>query len=107
MQTIVQNVMMMTLMTWCGCCASFTTSTAYAQPPAPASKCYVLSIQGMTCEQCAVHLQKELAKVPGVAEAKVNYAKAEASVCTRPGANVTGVTLVKVVEKAGYKAKVK
>lgn len=104
MKTIVQNVMMMTLMT---CCASFTTITAYAQSPAPASKCYALSIQGMTCEQCAVHLQKALAKVPGVAEAKVIYAKAEASVCTRPGANVTGETLVKVVEKAGYKAKVK
>ena len=104
MQTIVQNVMMMTLMT---CCASFTTSTAYAQSPAPASKCYVLSIQGMTCEQCAAHVQKALVQVAGVAEAKVNYAKAEASVCTRPGANVTGETLVKVVAKAGYKAKLK
>lgn len=61
----------------------------------------------MTCEQCAAHVQKALVQVPGVAEAKVNYAKAEASVCTRPGATVTWETLVKVVEKAGYKAKVK
>ena len=37
----------------------------------------------------------------------MNYAKAEASVCAKQGANVASETLVKVVEKAGYKAKVK
>ncbi len=37
-----------------------------AQPSAPISKCYTLSTQGMTCEQCAAHVQKALVQVPGV-----------------------------------------
>lgn len=107
MRTVVQNAMLMIVMTWCGCCASFSSGELYAQSVAKASRCYVLNIQGMTCEGCAVHVQKALTKVPGVAEAKVTYTKAEASICTRPSATVTGERLVKAVEKAGYKAKVK
>ncbi len=107
MRTIVQNGLLLSLMTWCGCCASFSSTGLYAQSTGKASRCYVLSIQGMTCEGCAAHVQKALVQVPGVAEAKVSYAKAEASVCMRPGATVSGETLVKAVEKAGYKGKVK
>ena len=91
-----------------GCCScGIETSEAQAQSPARASRCYLLDIKGMTCEQCATHVQKALVGVPGVAEAKITFAKAEAQACIRPGYTVTGETLVRAVEKAGYKAKVK
>lgn len=91
---------------WCGCCA-LTSTELKAQAVTKASRCYLLELKGMTCEGCAAHVQKTLVQVPGVAEAKVSYAKAEAQVCIRPDYTVTGETLVKAVEKAGYKAKVK
>jgi copper chaperone CopZ len=92
---------------WCGCCASLPVGDLHAQTNAKVSRCYRLGIEGITCEHCAGHVKQTLAEVPGVAEAKVSYAKAEADVCIKPGANVTGETLVKAVQKAGYKAKVK
>lgn len=108
MRTTFKDAMILSLaLGWCGCCASFPTSALYAQAAPKAGRCYLLAIEGMTCQECATHVQKALANVPGVAEAKVNYAKAEASVCAKPGANFAAETLVKVVEKAGYKAKVK
>ena len=108
MRTTFKDAMILSLaLGWCGCCASFPTSALYAQAAPKAGRCYLLAIEGMTCQECATHVQKALANVPGVAEAKVNYAKAEASVCAKQGVNVASETLVKVVEKAGYKAKVK
>jgi Cu+-exporting ATPase len=86
---------------------SLASSEAYGQSAARVTTCYVLDVQGMTCEGCAAHVQKGLSKVSGVAEVKVNYAKSEASVCVKVGASVQGETLVQTVEKAGYKAKVK
>ena len=71
------------------------------------ARCYLLEIEGMTCNECATHVQKSLANVPGVAKASVSFEKSEADVCTRPGANVRVEDLLKTVEKAGYKAKVK
>ena len=72
-----------------------------------AAQCFVLSIEGMTCKECATHVQKALAKVSGVAKASVSFDKSEADVCTRAGSNVRTDDLLKAVEKAGYKAKVK
>ena len=106
-RTTVQSGMLLNLVLCCGCCALFSSAALHAQSAAKAGRCYVLSIQGMSCEECAVHVQKALEQVAGVAEAKLSYAKAEASVCTKPGSTVTGETLVKAVKKAGYKAKVK
>lgn len=71
------------------------------------ARCYLLAIEGMTCKECATHVQKSLAKVPGVAKATVSYEKSEADVCTRPNSDVRSEELVKAVERAGYKAKVK
>ncbi len=71
------------------------------------AQCRVLRIQGMTCETCAAHVRTMLAKVPGVAEAHVNYPKAEATECAKAGADVPDVALIDAVKKAGYKATVK
>lgn len=86
---------------------ALNSAAAQSDQFAQAAQCRVLSIQGMTCETCATHAQKELAKVPGVAEARVSYQKGEATVCTKAGADVSVATLIKVVEKAGYKATLK
>ncbi len=60
---------------WCCGCCILATPDSFAQEPSKAGKCYVLSIQGMTCEDCAKHVQKALEKVDGIAEAKVNFTK--------------------------------
>jgi P-type Cu+ transporter len=72
-----------------------------------AAQCFLLSIEGMACKECATHAQKALAKVPGVAKASVSFEKSEADVCTGAGTQVRVEDLLKAVEKAGYKAKVK
>jgi len=38
-----------------------------------ATRLYSIGIKGMTCEACSVHIQKELAKIPGVVESSVDY----------------------------------
>lgn len=70
-------------------------------------QCYLLAIKGMTCKDCAHHVQKALGEVEGVVDAKVDFAKAEAVVCARAGAPVTGDKLTAAVAKVGYKATVK
>ncbi len=108
MRTPFKNAMIWSLVLgWCGCCMPFPTSALYAQDAPKTSRCYRLAIEGMTCKECAINVKKALANAPGTGEAKVNYVKAEASVCAKPGTNITAEALVKVVEKAGYKAKVK
>lgn len=71
------------------------------------AQCFLLSIEGMTCKACATHVHKALAKVSGVANASVSFEKSETDVCTKAGTNVRVEDLLKAVEKAGYKAKVK
>jgi Cu+-exporting ATPase len=92
---------------WCGCCGSFASNSLHAQDSPKAGKCCELNIAGMTCEECAAHVQKALTQVPGVVEAKVSYAKGEASVRLRDGATVNTEALFKAVEKAGYKAAIR
>lgn len=93
------------------CCGAFlgTVSASGSEPhaAAPTAQCYLLAIEGMTCKECAEHVQKALATVPGVAEAHVNFTKAEAMVCTKRGAEVSVQTLIEAVSKAGYKARLK
>jgi copper chaperone CopZ len=67
----------------------------------------LLTIEGMTCKECASHVQTALSRVPGVAEARVDYDKQEALVCSRPGADVKAELLVQAVRKAGYRATLK
>ncbi len=65
-----------------------------------------LDIQGMTCDSCATHVEKALASVPGVAEARVPDWKAgRASVTAAP--DVDPAALEAAVEQAGYTASIK
>ncbi len=61
-----------------------------------------LVISGMHCSSCASIIERQLKKVPGVAEAKVNFASEKASILYNTGSAKTD-DLIKAVEKAGYK----
>lgn len=61
-----------------------------------------LVISGMHCSSCASIIERQLKKVPGVAEAKVNFASEKASVLYDTGSAKVD-DLIKAVEKAGYK----
>lgn len=61
-----------------------------------------LPIVGMSCAGCAASIESRLAKAPGVASARVNFATGTATVEYDPGE--TGVPrLVRAVEQAGYR----
>lgn len=62
-----------------------------------------LIISGMHCSSCASIIERQLKKVSGVSEAKVNFASEKASIVY--DTNLSRVDdLVAAVEKAGYKA---
>jgi copper chaperone CopZ len=60
----------------------------------------VFHIQGMTCGHCAMHVTKALKSVPGVSDAVVDLAKAEATVTHEGPLERDAVQTV--VEDAGY-----
>lgn len=61
-----------------------------------------LKIQGMTCNHCVMRVAKALKALPGVQDAKVDLAKAEA-VMTYDEAKATKETMAAAVVDAGYK----
>jgi Cu+-exporting ATPase len=62
----------------------------------------VLPIEGMTCASCVRRVEKSLAKVPGVADANVNFATEQAVVRFDP-AQTSLADLRAAVDKAGYR----
>lgn len=63
---------------------------------------FVVEIEGMTCEACAVHNQEILKKVSGIRFAKVSYEEKTATLLAEK--IVTEETIQNAIEKAGYKA---
>jgi periplasmic mercuric ion binding protein len=69
-------------------------------------KFVTLSVSGMTCADCASHVEKALQKVEGVEKTDVNYDKKEAVVTyddTKSGVEA----LTKATKGAGYPSEVK
>ena len=62
-----------------------------------------LAIHGMSCASCQSHVEKALRQVPGVVEARVNPATAKAVVLYE-GAGVNPESLIKAVQKVGFRA---
>lgn len=61
----------------------------------------VLDVQNMTCELCPITVRKSLDKVPGVADARIDFAAKTATVKFDPErANVAA--LVAATTNAGY-----
>jgi Cu+-exporting ATPase len=60
-----------------------------------------LPIIGMTCANCAANIERSVGKLPGVAQASVNFATEKATVAFDPEA-LTHKELIRQIEKAGY-----
>lgn len=78
--------------------------------PAPSSagekQTITLLVEGMTCEECAIHLKSDLEAVPGVESVSVNYEEGRAVVILRPDSDRPRTeTLIDAVENFGYKAR--
>jgi Cu+-exporting ATPase len=63
-----------------------------------------IAIRGMTCSACVNRVERALRKVPGVADANVNYATEVATVHWPEAAQLTPERLVQAVKDAGYDA---
>jgi copper chaperone CopZ len=79
------------------------------RPPASAAEAgptrtVTLRIEGMTCEACAVHVERELASVPGVRRATVVYSEGRAIVTVDPARPPDLASLIAAVGTAGYQA---
>lgn len=61
-----------------------------------------LDLFGMTCANCALRIEKGLARVPGVIEARVNFTGETARIVTDE--SVSPESLVESVRKLGYEA---
>ena len=67
--------------------------------PATGGDRLVLPVQGMTCASCVAHVEKALAKVPGVGKVAVNLATETAAV---EGSALDVAALRSAVDRAGY-----
>src|SRR4051812_47826981 len=76
-----------------------------AAPEPQASSSTELSIEGMTCGNCARHVTEALQSVPGVHSAMVNLDSRGALVRWSPAGARNPVALVAAVQEAGYQAK--
>ena len=74
-------------------------------PEPLASSSTELSIEGMTCGNCARHVTEALQNVPGVHSAMVNLDSRGALVRWSPASAQNPVALVAAVREAGYEAK--
>ncbi|MGE5453102.1 MAG: heavy metal translocating P-type ATPase [Acidobacteriota bacterium] len=73
--------------------------------PSDSSAPLQLAVRGMTCAACVNRVERALKKVPGVAQAQVNFATETAAVTlAESGIGFDPVQLVSAVEHAGYHA---
>lgn len=79
---------------------ALTAATSELPAPADEENCQQLLISGMSCASCVSRVQKALAAVAGVTQARVNLAERTALVM----GNATASALVQAVEDAGYGA---
>jgi copper chaperone CopZ len=80
-----------------------TSDSVALRTPALPANALVLSIEGMTCASCAVSLEKELAALPGVASARVDYQARRAVVVPAIEAPVSRAALEEAVRAGGYR----
>ncbi|MFM7216268.1 MAG: heavy metal translocating P-type ATPase [Verrucomicrobiota bacterium] len=75
-------------------------------PPADGPS-VVLSVEGMTCNHCALRVQEALQGVPGVEGVRVDLAAATASVRRSIRGEPADALLVGALQKAGYAARIR
>ncbi|RDV38488.1 heavy metal translocating P-type ATPase [Bradymonadaceae bacterium TMQ3] len=76
-----------------------STSASIAPIDLPAD---LLEVRGMTCASCVTRVEEALARVEGVAEARVNFATEQARVHWKPGVEPSHQHLIDAVHAAGY-----
>lgn len=85
-----------------------SSSAPSTEASANASEPVLLAVRGMTCAACVNRVERALRKVPGVAQAQVNFATETASVVWASGGpQAPGgdpARLVSAIEVAGYHA---
>lgn len=81
--------------------ATLVVLAAFAGTAWAATKTVTLSVPTMDCPACPITVKKALTKVPGVAQANVNFEKREATV-TFDDAKTTAEALTKATKEAGY-----
>ncbi|MBZ0173354.1 MAG: cation transporter, partial [Phycisphaerales bacterium] len=67
-----------------------------------ASQTVHMRIDGMTCEACAVHLQKSLTGVQGVIDARVSYPDGTATLVIGLGSEFRPQAALDAIDDAGY-----
>lgn len=85
---------------------SFRPRARSAEVSPGAGESVVLSVDGMTCNHCALRVQEALQGVVGVEGVRVDLAAAKATVRRSTEAGTPDAALVGALEKAGYAAKV-
>lgn len=81
--------------------AAWALLTALTVPAWAATQTATLSVPTMDCPVCPITVKKALSKVPGVSEAKVDFARREA-VVTFDAAKTTVEALTHATRDAGY-----
>jgi copper chaperone CopZ len=81
------------------------TTSREVQDNASGSRVVTLAIEGMTCEACAITIQKALAAVPGVGNASVVFTDREAHIILDQTSPASNEALIRATAKAGYIAK--
>lgn len=62
----------------------------------------IFKIEGMHCTSCAMNIDGELEDMPGVKEARTNYAKQETTVIFTAD-TISTERIVQAIERVGYK----
>lgn len=94
-------------MRWINAVATVALLTLAVPPALAASpQTVVLDVQNMTCPVCPITVRKSLQRVPGVAEAKVDFDKKTATVRFDPD-KVAPAQLIKATTEAGYPSSVR
>lgn len=75
----------------------FVTAAAWAQGPV-----YQVGVDGMSCPFCAYGIEKQLKKLDGVNQVKVDVAKGQVVVTMDDGKTLEKAQAVEAVKKAGF-----
>lgn len=75
--------------------------------PAAASRSdqqILVNLEGLACPFCAYGVEKQLKRISGVKDVKVNLGEGNAVLMVEPGKKITDKEIRQAVEKAGFKA---